>query len=313
MSGREQPADRPATSIRLACRNDSFPMLPHDQAVDFIAALGFDAADLMVIGNRPLLPVDEILADPRYWAGLFGERLRRNELELGDVFAIPWSDFATMAPNALDDGGRRRGVAFFEQALALVEALGGTGLTILPGIDWPGERHEDSLARAAEELQRRAIRAKERGIRLSIEPHVGSVCESPADTLELCRMAPDLELTLDYGHFLANRFEENDVEPLLPYARSVHARGAAPGRLQVPLKRNTLDFPRLVHRLVEQDYRGCLLVEYLWAGQDGRLDPLDITTEIVLLRDCLRALIAGEPWEYPTFTWPVETADEVSA
>ena len=103
---------------------------------------------------------------------------------------------------------------------------------MIPGIDWPGETHEDSLARAGEELGRRAAEAREQGVRFSIEPGVGSVCRSPSDVLRLCELAPELELTLDYSHYVSLGFSEDEIKPLLAYTRHIHVRGATKGRLE---------------------------------------------------------------------------------
>ena len=81
--------------------------------------------------------------------------------------------------------------------LDLCEQLDAPGITMLPGTDWPGESHEDSLQRAADELRLRAAEARERGRRLSVEPHIDAVCVTPADAARVGELAPGLQLTLD--------------------------------------------------------------------------------------------------------------------
>ena len=77
---------------------------------------------------------------------------------------------------------------------------------------------------------------------------------------------PGVELTLDYGHYTAANFTDEQIEPLVPKARHIHMRPAAPGRLQVQvrLQDNTIDFERTIDVLDERGYDGFILVEYLW-------------------------------------------------
>ncbi len=298
--------------IRLSSGTDSFPTIPHELALALAAGLGFEGHDLMVAGNRLStdnktgLRLEDMLADPVVWVGRIEERVQRHGLMLSDLFASPWTDLETMAPNHPDAGERRRGHEFFERVLDFAQQLGAPGITMPPGIDWPHESHQESLARAAAELGLRAAKANDRGIGYSTEPHVGSVCETPADVLELCHSAPGLQLTLDYTHCYSLGFPEAEIEPLLAYARHVHARGGATGRLQVPMRESTIDFERMVDVLVEQGYEGFITVEYVWVNWGG-LDELDVLSEVILMRDRLRAKLSGEPWVYPEIAVPEES------
>ncbi len=69
-------------------------------------------------------------------------------------------------------------------------------------------------------------------------------------------------------------------------------------RMQAPLAESTIDFERLVDALVEAGHDGDLGLEYLWIRWE-RLNECDTVSETVLLRDRLRARLAGQPWSYP--------------
>jgi len=276
----------------LTCRNDSFPLLPHATAVDLIASLGFDATELILIGNAPGPSLEEVRKDVPAAAEAFGAVAAERGLGGSDLFLIPWNNFETMAPNNPDERQVEAGRDVFRDGLELAARLGAPGVSSIPGIDWPGESHEESLARAAEEMKRRADEAHARGLRFSIEPHVGSVCIAPDDSRRLCELAPGLELALDYSHFVAAGYGESELEALIPFSRHFHVRSAAPGRLQTSLTENTIDFERAIDALHAHGYDGYVLVEYLWAEYDSRLDPVDIISETVLLRDRLRAKLA---------------------
>ncbi len=282
--------------MKLSCGDQSFPFLPHEAAVSLIAELGFDGLNLVIWGNRTHIQPAEIQKDINGWAGRLDERIRSRGLEIADVCCIPWTDFRTMAINNPDRDEREKGLALFRDMLELTSLLEGDGLTMLPGVDWPHESHGESLARAAEELVQRATEANDRGVAFSIEAHRGSVCQTPADIAQLCELVPGLMLTLDYTHFLPWGFNDADVDPLLRQTRHFHARGATPGHMQAPLKENMIDYERIIDLLRETAYDGYIAVEYTW----GDLDDVDVLSETAILRDRLRAKLAGNGWTYPS-------------
>jgi sugar phosphate isomerase/epimerase len=284
--------------IRLCCGDWSFPMLEQRAAVQLVAQLGFGAIDLMFRGNSSNLRPEEVAKDLPGWAGRIDERVRGAGLDLADIFYVPWSDAETMATNHPDDGQQEQADAAFAVMLELATRLGIPGITLTAGHDWPNETHDDSLRRAAGVLGRRTAEARERGVRCSFEPTIGSVCGDPADVLRVLELAPGLELTLDYTHFVAQGYAESAIEPLVPYARHFHARGAAEGRLQMPLTKNTIDYERALDALAACDYSGFVTIEYIWTDWE-RLNEVDVVSETVILRDRLRAKLEGRPWEYP--------------
>ena len=285
--------------MRLACRNDSFPMLTHDVALDLIAALGFEGYELIFIGDRPPIALSEVRQDPAAAAARVSADVARRGLVWSDVFVIPSTEFRSLTANHPDPEQRAAARDLFRDMLVFAAGVGAPGLTMLPGLDWPGESHEESLARSATELAARVTEAHAHGLRFSVEPHMGSLLHTPDDVLRLCELAPGLELALDYGHYTAAGFSDAEIEPLLPFARHFHVRPAAPGRLQVPLRENVIDFERAIDLLAARGYDDFILVEYLWADLDSRFDQLDILSETVLLRDRLRAKLRGEQWTYP--------------
>jgi sugar phosphate isomerase/epimerase len=252
----------------------------------------------MFRGNSSNLRPEEVAKDLPGWTARLDERVRGAGLDVADIFYVPWSDAETMVTNHPDAEQQARADEAFGVMLELAAGLRVPGITLTAGMDWSGETHDDSLRRAAAVLGRRTAAARERGVRCSFEPTIGSVCGDPADVLRLLELAPGVELTLDYTHFVAQGYEESAIEPLVPYARHFHARGAANGRLQMPLTRNTIDYERALDALAANDYAGFVTVEYIWTDWE-RLNEVDVVSETVILRDRLRAKLAGRPWEYP--------------
>ena len=85
---------------------------------------------------------------------------------------------------------------------------------------------------------------------------------------------------------------------LIPFTRHVHVRGASPVRVQESIRKSTLDFERILGALAAGSYDGYLTLEYVWL-QWEHCHECDNLAESILLRDRLRAALAGEPWAYP--------------
>jgi sugar phosphate isomerase/epimerase len=279
-------------NIRLSCGDHSFPLLPHELVVDLIAGLGFDGLNLIIWGNRSSVRPDEIRADVSGWAGRLAERVRSRGLEFADIVAIPWTDYESLALNHPDPEERERSFAFFADMLELTVRLGAPTLTMLPGVDWPGESHEESLERCSRELKPRIAAAKDCGVGYSIEPHLGSVCQSLADVERLCGALPDLTLTLDYTHFVVQGFAEEDIDSLLPRTRHLHVRGGNRERIQASNAVNTIDNPRILRQLASLGYDGYVAIEYVWNDWEG-MNDIDVLSETVILRDQLRELLTS--------------------
>ena len=281
----------PAPPIRLSCGDHSFPLISHDLALDVIAGLGFDGVNLVLWGNRSDIRPDDVRSDPAGWAGRVLERLRVRSLEVADLVCIPWTDYETMAVNHPLAAERERSIGFFADMLDFAQRIAAPGITILPGLDWPQESHEESLARTAHELLPRVAAAQACGVPLSIEPHVGSVCHGPADVEWVLGRVPGLTVTLDYTHFVSEGVLEVEIDPLLARTRHLHARGGANGRIQTPLSASTIDYERIVALLLDSGYSGFIAVEYCWVDWEG-MNNVDVISESVILRDRLRAMLA---------------------
>ena len=288
--------------IRLACTDNTFRLVrPWESVLELIRLLDVEAVDVCLMGNRSHLRPEDVRADIPACAERIRDGIESRGLSVSDLFCIPWTDFETMAPNHPDSGERERSRALFRDVLELAVRAGAPGLTMLPGIDWVGESHEESFRRGVEELAARAEAARSEGIRFSVEPHLGSIAQDPAEAVRLCEEADGLELTLDYSHFVYQGYPEREIEPLVAHARHFHARGAAQRRMQSALKDSAIDFERMVEVMREVGYDGDVSLEYLWIDWE-RTNECDTVSETILLRDRLRAAVAGEPWRYPAST-----------
>jgi sugar phosphate isomerase/epimerase len=286
-------------SLRLACADDTFRLLrPHRAVLELVAAIGVGGVDLFLAGNRSVIRPEDVRADVAGAAAQISRDVGAAGLKVSDLFVIPWTDLETMAPNNPDQEQREASRALFLDMLELAARLGAPGLTTLPGIHWPGETYEASLGRASQELGWRAERAHRESVRLSIEPHVGSIVPAPEQALRLLEETPGLEITLDYSHFVRQGLEEQDADSLIPFTRHVHVRGATSERIQASLSDSTIDFERMLGALAAGGYDGYLTLEYVWL-QWEHCHECDNLAETILLRDRLQAALAGREWAYP--------------
>jgi sugar phosphate isomerase/epimerase len=227
-----------------------------------------------------------------------GRRLRAlvesKGLEIADVFVVAATDRETLAPNNPSVLDRRNSRDVFSRALDYVAAAGARHLTQLPGVMFPELGADRSFEEARIELAWRAERAATSGITFAVEPHAGSIVETPDAALRLIKAAGKLTYTLDYSHFTKAGFADSEIDPLLGFASHFHIRGAREGRLQCSFVSNRTDYAAVLQKLSACGYSGCHAIEYVWIEWE-HCNECDIVSETVLLRDYLRSLPLFSP------------------
>jgi sugar phosphate isomerase/epimerase len=280
--------------VRLASADFSWPGVRSELVLDLIAELALDGVSMMFMEGLPDRSPRDVAADPEHWAERIGAQLADRGLAVADVFLNPSPDLASLAVNHPDPAERAAGDELFEGFLTFASRLGSSGLTTLPGLVFGAEPWEDALERSAAALRGRVAAASERGLRLSVEPHIvstspyrGSVIDTPARVQELLSRVPGLELTLDYGHFNVQGIPDREIEPLLEHARHFHMRGGAPGLVQTKFADNVTDFGRVLDRMAEIGYDGWVEIEYVHDERPGCSD-CDNIQEVRRFRDFVR-------------------------
>lgn len=152
-----------------------------------------------------------------------------------------------------------RGAAHFCQL------IGSPGMTILPGVDHTSRSLAENLALSIDYLRRAVDIAREYGVEIRFEPHMGAVADTPELALQLVDSVPDLKVTLDVSHFSLQYIPIERVNTLVPHTGHVHVRQARPGKLQVAYDEGSIDFPALITQLKAVGYKGALTVEYVCA------------------------------------------------
>ena len=278
--------------MRLSVCDYSFPLLPHDQVCRLARMLDFDALDLGLMGNRSHVRPEAIRGSARKMARPLKRKLERMQLNVADVFLIPWTDFETLAVNHPDASVRAQSRSLFDDALAFADELGAAGITTLPGIEWPNEPPDAGFQRAVEELEWRSNRAQENGLRFSIEAHLGSIVEDPAEVPRLLDAVSSMTLAFDITHFIYQGYRQRSLVPLAAHAGHVHVRGARPGRMQVGAAENEVDYDCLLESLRSVGYNAYVACEYVWVDWE-RCNECDNLSETIMLRDRVREFIDG--------------------
>jgi sugar phosphate isomerase/epimerase len=278
-------------NLKLACSDFTFPLLPFEAVLDLIHALDIPAVDLGVFEGTDHLNASIELADPEASGARLKAKLDAHGLTLADIFIVAALDRETIAPNNPDPADNRRSREFFERGLDYISASGGDHLTQLPGVNFEGESVEDNFNRAAEELAWRSQRAADRGIVFKVEPHLGSVIETPELAIRMAEVAPGLTYALDYAHFTMAGYPDSAVEPLLRHASHFHVRGACEGYLQAQFDKNTIDFRHILVVMNDQGYKGHQCLEYVWIEWE-HCNECDNLSESIRFRDFLRTAAA---------------------
>lgn len=282
--------------MRLSCADYTWPLLPHTSSLDLIRALGCRAVDIGFMSLRSHVRPELVHGSVATWAGAVGERVESRGLTVADVFAIPYTDFETMSLNNPDGVQQQRSHEFFTDALEFAKLLRSPGVTTLPGVLFDGDTFDVALQRSAAGLRLRVDLAQACGLALSVEPHTGSLIDTPDKTLQLLDAVPGLQLTLDYAHYVYAGVGQDEIDPLLPQARHLQCRPGRPGGLQVRVEEDAIDWTRIVAMQQQRGYAGWFALEYTW--QDWLdCNRVDTVGESVLLRDLLlaaeRASVAG--------------------
>lgn len=265
--------------MQIACHAWAYNNLSLEDAIGTIARLGFRFIDL---GTGPHLMVDEAAAYPQAEA----ERIR----QILDHFQLGISDLYLMLPyiNAPSPARREADLTLFERLIPFAKALDTPGITVSPGIihkDGP----EHSLARSIPGLMRMLRAAEETDLRISFEPHMDSVTQTPDQALLLLNAVPGLSITLDYAHFTYQGIVRRQIEPLYEHVAHVHVRQARRNVLQTAHADGTVNFAEVLEDLHAHGYRDTLTVEYMTTFGWHGMRAISISQETIRTRDMLRA------------------------
>jgi sugar phosphate isomerase/epimerase len=267
--------------MKLSVTSWSFPSCTLDEAWAIAQALGFTALDVGLFYG-PALEKARVLSDPiGAAADLKGRGIRGANLY--------WLFGAGLADRALTDpSARSANLTDFAASCRFAAEAGIPSVFVLPGVADARPKAE-AIRESATSLRAMLPIAEDHGVTLTVEPHVGGLLGSPAETLSLLDQAPGVKLALDYAHFVCMGFTQEAIDPLAAHAGHVHLRQARPGALQTKWGEGTLDFASMVTTLRAADYGGWLAVEYVHQSYMNTLFD-DVLTETIRMRDAMHTM-----------------------
>ena len=275
------------TAMKLAGAAWAYVGASLSESAAILQALGVQAMDLIAAPGA-LLDSREIERDPQGQA----RRVTEAGLPLSNLLYVFGDGFDDRPLNSVDDTVRAANLETFKRVLQFCVAARIPSVLALPGVDQAGISHEEAVDLSAAAMNEMAALAAAADVPLLFEPHIGSVLESPFDTLAFLQRNPALKIVLDYSHFVAQGYQPADVDPLVPYAGHVHLRQARRGQLQARWDDGVIDFPMIVDLLKQAGYSGYLTLEYEhdpWMD----CDQVDVMTETIRMRDVVKPLLTA--------------------
>ncbi len=271
-----------APPLKASCTSWSWSLLSFEQVAQIMSLLGFRAIDVGAFTGWAHYEPCQLAARPKAMAQEISEIARRHEMALTDLIVTFGPGLVERCVNFPEPAVRDNNLETFKRLTEFCRLAGIPGITLCPGVEHASLGRAASLELAIEELSRLAEAGRQAGLRVSFEPHVESITESPDDALRVVENVPGLSLTLDYSHFVYLGYCDQEIEPLLSHTGHFHVRQAEKGVLQCQTSKGQIDFDRALTRLSECKYDGWVAFEYVWEQwlDNDRVDVLSETLQL---------------------------------
>ena len=265
--------------MEFACHTWAFHDQSLTEALGNIARMGFRYVDIV---GGPHLDVTRAAQYPQEMAAEIRAQLATFNLQLSDVGLM------LLRISLADAEKRRTHITLFKALLPFLLALEVPGLTLSPGLVQPGD--ETAFDRAADALAEMVAAAQTATphLRVSFEPHLDSVAQSPAAARQLLNRIDGLSLTLDWAQMVCQNVPHREIVGLIPHARHIQIRQAARNQLQTPFDRGRIDVARVIRALKDAQYTGVVSVEYLQIKNWHGVVAVNSLVECARMRDALR-------------------------
>lgn len=282
-------------TVALSCNDYAWPALSHRTVLSVIRDLGFTGVDIGLFAEATHVTLSSVRSDPVRRAAEVRADVEASGLVVADVFLTSSLELDRLTPTSRHAGDIPELNEIFATTVEFAAALDAPGITLLPGIIAEGQSLGDALDWAAEGLAPLVRMGAERGLEVSVEPHVGSCIETPDATCQLVAQCPGLTITLDPSHYAYAGYTTEQMTSVSPHARHVQIRPAGPGIMQCKVPENQVDLSLLLGSLHEVGYGGWIATEFVWM-EKWSCDEVDNTSESKRLAQLLTALIAEVGW-----------------
>ncbi|BBY17074.1 sugar phosphate isomerase/epimerase family protein [Mycolicibacterium litorale] len=248
----------PTLHSRLGCSTISFRHQPLPQALQTIAALGFEEIDLGalpgVCDHVPYVLDESAVAEVAADVAASGLRVRSINGDIGDLNA------------SLTGAEERARVRHLDMLVALAAATGARALVLPCGAlsHHPLRSLDEDLDRVADELVAAAHVAAAGRVELWTESlHFHRLCCDIDRAQALTsRFGPEVGIVMDFSHIVASGGDPVDfVCRFGPRIAHVHIRDAAPGDINLSVGNGAVDFGRGLKALADAGYHGHFSLE----------------------------------------------------
>jgi sugar phosphate isomerase/epimerase len=254
--------------VFVACSTQCFARYPLDRALRIIGELEFSKVDVAIAESSSHLKPSEVAAD----IALAAQRIRIGPSLTPAAFTVD-IDAADAADYDL-------------QLLARCRLARMSNVSVLA---FKASKAGSALDAEVERLGRQVRLVEAQGLVFTLITHVGTLTETPAGALELCKRIPGLGLTLDPTHYIYGPHQGGSFDELYPFVRHVHLRdsGRAPGKYQVRIGQGEVEYGRIITMLERHRYDRLLTV----AIHDLPDAPFVMESEVRKLKFLLESLV----------------------
>ncbi len=262
--------------MKLGYSTWGMPTVPVDVALRHLADLGYDGVELTVL-SRYTTALEKLDADER-------RRIARLLREYG--LALPAiAGHTSLLAEDPEEHARNRERLFRTVDLAVEWAQedGPPAIDTTAGgkpDEWA--QRKDLLVERVAELAEYAARS---GVILAMEPHVGSIIDTPAKMLELIHLVnmPNVQVNFDISHFNVMGIPiEESVSALAPYTVHTHVkdeRGLVPDFEFLIPGEGEFDYVAYLQAMRRHGYQGFISAEVsIMVQRRPNYDPLEAAT-----------------------------------
>lgn len=278
-------------TVRLSCNDYAWPALTHRTVLSVIRDLGFEGVDIGLFADATHVTLPTVRADPRRCAAAVRAEVDSAGLLVADVFLTSSFELDRLTPTSRHRGDAEELREIFAATLEFADAVGASGVTLLPGVVATGQALEQAIDLAAEGLAGLVEMGAQRGLAVSVEPHVGSCIETPHATLQLLERCPGLTITLDPSHYAYIGSTAEQMTLVASRTRHVQIRPGGLGIMQCKVPDNQIDLRVLLAALHRTGYTGWIASEFVWMDK-WKCDEVDNTSESKRLRELLTELLS---------------------
>lgn len=246
----------------VACSTLCFARHKLDDALRVIREMHFTKADLALHAAGPHLRPADVVGE----VGKLAQRLKASNVPFA-AFHLEFEPF---------DGPEVR-----EQLKAVCRLA---RLLAVPVLTVAAAPTGSDVNAEADRLGAWVKTAEGDGVILSVETRAGTLTESPAAAIELCKQVPGLGLTLDPTQYLF----AGGYDAVYPYVRHVRFRdsGSGPNQYQVRIGQGEIEYGKIISQLERCGYDRTLTVDV----RDIPDCPFPIDSEVRKLKFLLESM-----------------------